>query len=617
MVARTAADAAAGGAVFAFPGAVAALTATLVTGRGTTTDFAATAVLVTTYLALALVLAYAALVQVIRRRPTPPIVAGAIAAATVVAIATLMVDSRTAVDIVVALLLLASALLLWLAPSMDERIVFGQRLDGADIAAAAVTVAGIAALARATSLVVEGGELVMVAALVLAVSLGTRSLREERWRRGPVTGAAVVGAVVAALAGWGALGAAIGVIRAASPVWEAPLGDQWSQIAAEHAAFGVQPPVALFLLAAAAAIAMPKPAGDDVAAVLAGLAAVSLPVAFDLGWAAPLVIGLMATLAFGTAAVVAWNPHTGYTRLGVGTAVGIHTVAASLVEPSATAGTLLGLLTVGVIVALAGWLVDQGREDEEHGRRLTRSSHVAVVGGAALAGALLAGAGACAAFSATLTPRASTCRSRPRWPAPRSAWPSAGSCAARRRCTCPTSRPACPAPPPIAALTSLATDLPAAIYAAAAALIGVMAELLRVRTERRDDGMGAAAGWRPDRTPVPLPSWRAVRRPGFGCGVLRGQRRPGGRGDRGDRAGGPRRAARPVPVDRRPVDRHRRDRRAAGLVRAVGRRADRRGRRRDADAGRRARRRRARRQPAADHRAGRRRGDPGSGAHAR
>jgi len=519
MVARTAADAAAGGAVFAFPGAVAALTATLLAGRGASTSFAATAVLVTTYLALAAVLTYAALVQVARRRPTPPIVAGAIAAAAVVTMATLLVNSRTAIDLAVALLLLGSSLLLWLAPSMEERELFGQRLDGADMAAAAVTVAGIAALARATSLVVAGGELVMVAALVLAVALTTRSLREERWRRGPVTGAATVGAIVAALAGWGALGAAFGVIRAASPLWAAPLGEEWSRTASEHAAFGVQAPVALFLLAVAAAIAMPKPAGDDVAAVLAGLGAVAVPVAFDLGWAAPLVIGLMATLAFGTAAVVAWNTHTGLVRLGVGAAIGVHTVVASLVEPAATAGTLLGMLTAGVIVALAGWLVDQSRE-ETVGEGAAGRAHLPVVGGSAVTGAILAGAGACAAFSATLTHSAEVPVTAA-LAAAAAALAVGGLLCREAPMYLPYLTAGVSGAATVAALASLATDLPAAIYAAAAALMGVLAELLRVRTERRGPEWEPAAGWRPDRTRVPLPTWRAVRRPGgFGSGVL-------------------------------------------------------------------------------------------------
>jgi hypothetical protein len=78
-------------------------------------------------------------------------------------------------------------------------------------------------------------------------------------------------------------------------------------------------------------------------------------------------------------------------------------------------------------------------------------------------------------------------------------------------------------------LTSLATDLPAAIYAAAAALIGVIAELLRVRSERPTTEWAPTSGWRPDRTRTSLPSWRIARRPGgFGSGVMAASAVPAG-----------------------------------------------------------------------------------------
>jgi hypothetical protein len=275
---------------------------------------------------------------------------------------------------------------------------------------------------------------------------------------------------------------------------------------------------------------MPKPTGDDVAAVLAGFGAVSVPVAFQLGWAAPLVIGLLATLGFGLAAVVAWNPRTGFTRLGVGAAVAIHTSAASLCEPSATAGTLLGLLTVGIIVALAGWLTDQSRADRDGAAEAAGfgRAHLPVVGGSAVAASLLALAGACATFSATLSHEIEVpvtaalagsavglaiagllCRNVPMY----LGYVTVGVASSAT----------------IAALTSLATDLPTAIYAAAAALIGVIAELLRVRSARPTPEWAPTPGWRPDRTRIPVPSWRAVRRPGgFGAGVMAASAVPAG-----------------------------------------------------------------------------------------
>jgi hypothetical protein len=490
---------------------------------------AATGVLVATFLALAAVLAYAALVQVARGRASPPIVAGATAAASAVTAATVLVDAAAPLDIAVAFLLLGSAVLLWLAPSMDERYILGQRLDGSDLAAAAVTVAVIAALARAATLALPGGELFIVAVLVFAVGLAARSMPAQ-WRRGPVLGAALVGAVVAVLAAWGALGAAIGVIRAASPLWDAPLGEAWQRTAEEYVTWGWRAPVALAVLAVAASIALPKPQGDDVAAVLVGLAAVGAPVAFGLSWEAPLVLGLLTTLGLASAAVIAWEPRTGYTRVSVAAAVGLYTVSASLIAPSATAGTLLGLVTIGVIVAIEGWLVDRSRRlTDAEGRGLAvpgqgpgveGRAHIPVVGGAAVAGAILAASGAAASLSATMTHR---------YDVPVSAALAAaalGMALAGLLCRdvpmyLPYVTAGAAGAATVSALASLTTDLPAAVYAAAAALIGVLAELLRVRTDRPEAEWAPAGGWRPDRTRVPLRNWRAVRRPGgFGSGVI-------------------------------------------------------------------------------------------------
>ena len=147
------------------------------------------------------------------------------------------------------------------------------------------------------------------------------------------------------------------------------------------------------------------------------------------------------------------------------------------------------MLTVGVIVALAGWLVDQSREDSRGGAGFGRM-HLPVVGGAAVAGALLAASGACAAFSATLTHGVEV-------PVTAAlAGAAAGLAVGGFLCrTAPMYLPyltaGVAAAATIAALASLATDLPAAIYAAAAALIGVLAELLRVRTERPSSRAGS------------------------------------------------------------------------------------------------------------------------------
>jgi hypothetical protein len=513
IVAGMASDAAAGGAVFALPGAVATFVSTLVYGQ---TDPRATrAVLVATFLAVAAVLTFAALVQVARRKSSPPIVAGATAAASVVALASLLVDQRNTIDIAVAILLLFSAILLWLAPTMDDRYVFGQRFEGSDMAAASVTVAGIAALARATSLMLPGGELFLVSVLVLSVAMAARSM-PERWRRGPVAGAAAVGAVLAAVAGWGALGAGIGVIRATDPLWNAPVGAEWTAIASEYAVWGWQGPAALAVLACAAAIAVPKPYGDDTAAVLLGLAVVAAPVSLGLDWAAVLVSGLIAVLAFGCFAVLAGHPRTAYVRLTVGAALGLYTSAASLIATTATAGTLLGLLTVGTLVAIVGWLVDRARRGVDNYSR----AHVPVVGGSAVAGALLAASGA-AATLASLVVAAPEARVSAALTGACIGLVVAGLLCRQVPMYLPYVSTGVAGSATIAALASLLIDSPTAVYAATAAVLGVLAELLRVRTDSDEPSWAPTIGWRPDRAGGPQRNWRPVRRPtGFGFGVL-------------------------------------------------------------------------------------------------
>ena len=58
-------------------------------------------------------------------------------------------------------------------------------LDGSDLAAAAVTAALIATLARIAAVLSPGGQLAVAAALVLVVAVAARAMPEE-WRRGPV-----------------------------------------------------------------------------------------------------------------------------------------------------------------------------------------------------------------------------------------------------------------------------------------------------------------------------------------------------------------------------------------------------------------------------------------------
>jgi len=86
------------------------------------------------------------------------------------------------------------------------------------------------------------------------VAIGVAAMPAE-WRRGPIIGGSIVGLVVAAVAGIGAVNGAIAVLRAVAPIWKTQLST-WSVQLPGH--YGAQIPVALLLLAAAAAVVLPR-----------------------------------------------------------------------------------------------------------------------------------------------------------------------------------------------------------------------------------------------------------------------------------------------------------------------------------------------------------------------
>ena len=98
----------------------------------------------------------------------------------------------------------------------------------------------------------------------LAVGLGVRALPED-WRRGPMRGLAVAGAVVGLIAAWLALAAGLRVLAAPGPIWASDLSGYPAGVPA-HA---WQAPIALMLIAIAAAAALPPPISYDVGAVCA------------------------------------------------------------------------------------------------------------------------------------------------------------------------------------------------------------------------------------------------------------------------------------------------------------------------------------------------------------
>jgi len=130
--------------------------------------------------------------------------------------------------------------LLCLAPSLDANRQGTGRMDGSDIAAVAVTTGAIAALARVSSLLFPRYGLATAAGLVLLVAAGVRAM-PVAWRRGPVIGGSLVGSVVAAVAGFGAVRGGVAVLEADRPLWHADL-TSWS--AHVSGTFGPQIPLA-------------------------------------------------------------------------------------------------------------------------------------------------------------------------------------------------------------------------------------------------------------------------------------------------------------------------------------------------------------------------------------
>ncbi|MER7002462.1 hypothetical protein ABT297_05365 [Dactylosporangium sp. NPDC000555] len=521
---RRVSDAAAGGALFALPGAAAAAAA-IVFGD---LPGGATVVLVLSFLALAVSLGVAALTQVARSEPSRPLLAGATAGTVAVGVATVVARGATTVDLVIGLLMVIAAVMLWAAPRMDDRRTFGIDFSGADAAAAAVTIAAIGAVARAVSLAASGIEVVTLALLVFIVAVAARTLPEE-WRRGPVAGAAMVGLGTGLYAGALSVVGAIGVIRAAGPAWHAPLDAHWAATAHDLVQYGWQVPIALLLLAGAAAIGLPQPYGDDTASAAIVLATLGAPVGLGLGWQAPMVIGWAAATGVAVWASFARSWRGAYTRLGSALVAGAFAAGAGLVRPGATAGTLAALGVSGVFVAgLAhnvarlrqGRLVDasRGRPVQDGGD--PDGGPLGVVGGMGLAGALFAFTGAAAAVVSGIHPgRASTILIAAL--ATAAVGLAAAAAGAQQA---PGYLPYVSAGVAVAATTTAIAALivqreGAVVYAAAAALLGVLAELLRANWHTPAEPE-LARGFRPDRTRRPVTRWEQSRIPrNFALGV--------------------------------------------------------------------------------------------------
>ncbi|GIF66035.1 hypothetical protein Ais01nite_40700 [Asanoa ishikariensis] len=333
---------AAGGAAFAFPGAVASFVAATVPATNATVP-----ILATGFLAVCATLSFAALNQVAERHLSIPLTVGTGLGAMTVAAAAFAAPQSMVADKLVGALMLVAAVLLFLAPSIDHGRRADRMLDGADFASAAATTALIGALARIAAILAPGGEIATVAAMILVVAIAVRAL-PEGWRRGPALGIAVGGGVIAAVAGYQSLAGGLRILATPGALWEADLS-RWP--GSTDAIGSWQAPVALVLLAGAAAIVLPRPWSYDVAGVFVGLATIGAPAALGLPWYSPILVGGAVATIYGVAAVMAADPRAGIARIWVAAAVALHAVGASVVRPWTTAAALGIIVLIGAVVA--------------------------------------------------------------------------------------------------------------------------------------------------------------------------------------------------------------------------------------------------------------------------
>ncbi|WP_020520203.1 SCO7613 C-terminal domain-containing membrane protein [Catelliglobosispora koreensis] len=368
-------DTAVGAAAFAAPGAVCTGLMTIVPG------ISAPAALTAGFLAASTTLALVAVRLVAHRRIGTPLAVGTGLGALVITGAAFGVQEAEALDAGVGALLLVAAILLALAPSIDEGRRADRLLDGADVASAAVTTALIASLARGAELAAPHLWLVLAAVAVLGVAAAIHTLPLE-WRRGPGVGAGVAGAAVGIIAGYPALGAGI---QAITNPGAPPAGTL----------FGWQAPAALVLLAIAAMLALPRPRNYDAAAAAIVLATMGTPAA--LGWPSwsSIVLGLAVSAIYAVLSTIAVDARAGYARLTVAIVVGLHALVASLTLWPAVAGALAMIAVISIAVAVISATVVRTTLAEGG----LPPAHLDVTGGTGVLGALLAGPAAVAVYT--------------------------------------------------------------------------------------------------------------------------------------------------------------------------------------------------------------------------
>ncbi|MER7458264.1 permease [Micromonospora sp. NPDC126480] len=483
---------AAGGAAFALPGAVAAfVTATAPAGAAPTPAGlreVTVPVLAASFLAVCVTLGYAALVQVSQRHLPMPLAVGAGLGALAVAAASFGAPGAAAADAWVGALLLVAAVLLFLAPSIDAGRRSDLTLDGSDLAAAAVTAALIATLVRVAAVIAPGGQLAVAAGLLLVVAVAARALPEE-WRRGPILGLTLGGVLIGLLAGWSALRGGLGVLATPGPIWA---GDLSGWPAAPTGGSTWQAPVALALLAVAAAVLLPPPWRYDVSGAAVVLATIGAPAAFALPWWSPVLVGAAVATVYGMASVASVDPRAALSRAVVAGVVALHAAGAGLVRPWTTALALGSIALIGVVVAALARMLATPLVDDVEAEGMP--SHLAQIGGAATGAALLALPGAVAALAAEFghAPQVVLTAALAA-----SSLGLAAVAAARRRVPqyLPGASAAVAGGATVSALAAVPTGVPVGVYAAAAALLGVLAELVRGATEPPAGAAAPARRW--------------------------------------------------------------------------------------------------------------------------
>jgi hypothetical protein len=306
--------------------------------------------------------------------------------------------------------------------------------------------------------------------------------------------------------------AGVGIIGAASPPWHGQTGLEWQPaLQREYELVGWQVPIALLMLAVAALVILPAPYADEAASANIGLAMIAMPVALHLNWTAPMIIGWVGATTLGIWAATAATRRSAYARLMTAGVVAVYAAAASLITPETTTGTLAGLALSAALVAGVAATTANARGDE--------GAFLVSVGGAAVAAGLLAlpAATAAAAAARHLRPEQVVTAA------------FAGTCAgfaiaavAGRRIPgyLPYVTGGVAAGATAIAIASAWTPLPIAVYASAAALIGVLTELVRVNHTPTAGHWEPARGFRPDRTVQPIRTWRRSVDPnGFALGV--------------------------------------------------------------------------------------------------